>query len=371
MPKAKKLDSGNYRVLVYAGKDTTGKRRYKSFTDPNKKKAEYAAAEFALKHRKLNNKGKLTFKQAADLYIENKENVLSPSTIRGYKAMLKVDYPRMLNIQVDKLAIDDSVQKQMNTNAKTHSSKSLFNQFNFVTAVMRFCGYPVSKDDVTLKPKEKHSIPVPTKQEAEKIIKILGQDPEIQCQILLALTCSLRLSEIVDLTVDDIQGNDVLVQGATVRGVEGLIHKDTNKSSAGHRRDTMPPELAKLIKQRCKKVGTGKLFTLHPSTTLERFQRLLTKNSLPKYTIQSLRHCFAATMHALKVPDKYIMEMGGWGTNSVMKNIYQYTFEDETKVIKEKANNYYDKVMKNSRKNPPQNKNATRVATRSTKKSVK
>lgn len=350
MPRAKKLASGNWRVLAYAGKDATGKRQYKSFTDSNKKKAEYAAAEFSLKHRKLNNKGKLTFQQAADLYIENKENVLSPSTIRGYKAMLKVDYSLILNLQIDKMATDDSIQKQMNINAKTHSSKSLFNQFNFITAVMRFCGYQISKNDVTLKPKEKHSIPVPTKRESEKIIKILDQDPEIQCQILLALTCSLRLSEIVDLTVEDIQGNDVLVQGATVRGVEGLIHKDTNKSSAGRRRDTMPPELAELIKRRCKEVGKGKLFTLHPSTTLERFQRLLAKNGLPKYTIQSLRHCFAATMHALNVPDKYIMEMGGWGTNSVMKNIYQYTFEDETKTIKEKANSYYDKVMKNSRK---------------------
>jgi len=369
MATAKRLLSGNWRVLVYAGKSSDGKRQYKSFTDPNKKQAEYAAAEFALKHKKLNSKGKLTFKQAADSYIENKKNVLSPSTVRGYKAMLKVDYPLMLNEQIDKLSTDDIIQKQINENAKTHSAKSLANQFGFISAVMRFCGYHIGKDDVTLKPKEKHSIPVPTKKESEKIIMILDQDPDIQCPILLALTCSLRLSEIVDLTVDDVHGSEVYVHGATVRGTEGLVHKDTNKSSAGQRKDTMPPMLAGLMKKRCKEVGEGKLFTLHPSTMLERFQRLLVKNGLPKYTIQSLRHCFAATMHALNVPDKYIMEMGGWGTNSVMKNIYQYTFEDEAKSIKKKANGYYEKVLKNASKNPKQDNHTTQNATR--KKKVK
>ena len=345
MPKAKKLASGNWRVLVYAGKDETGKRLYKSFTDPNKKKAEYAAAEFSVKHKKINDKGKLTFKQAADLYIERKENVLSPSTIRGYKAMLKSNYFMLLNLKIDKLSTDDSIQKQMNANAKDHSAKSLFNQFGFITAVMRFCGYYINKDSVTLKPKEKHTIPVPTKLEAEKIINILDQDPKIQCQVLLALTCSLRLSEIVDLTVNDIKGNVVSVHGATVRGIDGLVHKDTNKSSAGRRSNVMPPVLAQLMKQRCKEVKSGKLFTLHPSTTLERFQKLLAENGLPKYTMQSLRHCFAAMMHSLNVPDKYIMKMGGWGTNSVMKNIYQYTFEEEAKKVERKANNYFEKIM--------------------------
>ncbi|MCI1990048.1 MAG: site-specific integrase [Oscillospiraceae bacterium] len=366
MPKAKRLASGNYRALAY-DRTVDGARKYKSFTAPTRKEAEFQAAEFEYKKKKerllKNNFGALTFKEAADRYIENKENVISPSTVRGYKSMLKADYPLMLSVKIDKLAADDTIQKQMNENAKKHSAKSLRNQFGFISAVMRFCGYYFGKDNVTLKPPEHHPILVPTKADMEKIISVLGQDPEIQCPVLLALTCSLRMSEIVDLEVDDVDGNDVLVHGATVRGERGLIHKETNKSKAGYRRDTMPPELARLMEKRCEQVGQGRLFTLHPSTILERFQRLLVKNGLPKYTIQSLRHCFAATMHALNVPDKYIMEMGGWSTNSVMKNIYQYTFEDETRNIKQKANAYYSKMLKPARdhKNArPVGKHATR-----------
>jgi integrase len=108
--------------------------------------------------------------------------------------------------------------------------------------------------------------------------------------------------------VDDIVGDKVYIRGATVCNTTGLVYKDTNKSSAGRRTVTMPPALAQLVHKRCAKVKTGKLFSLHPSTTLERFQRLLVKNNMPKYTIQSLRHCFAATMHALNIFDKIMQQ---------------------------------------------------------------
>lgn len=367
MPTAKKLPSGQWRTLAYGGKDSNGQRHYKSFTSESKKESEYLAAEYELKHKKPNSKEKLTFQVAADQYIEMKENILSPSTIRGYKAMLKKDYPMLLNIQVGKLDTDDTIQKQMNQNAKTHSAKSLYNQYNFITAVMRSCNFQLGKGDVTLKPREKHSIPVPTKKESAKIIEILNQDPKIQCQILLAITCSLRLSEICDLKVSNVEGDYIHVHGATVRGVKGLEHKETNKSAAGTRTVHMPPALSKLVEKRCEEIEEGKLFPLHPSNVLERFQKLLVKNGLPKYTVQSMRHCFAATLHSLGVPDKYIMKMGGWETDSVMKNIYQYAFEDEADKVEDQANKYFDSVMNK----PKSLNNATRNATQSEKNTDK
>ena len=48
MAKAKKLKSGNWRVLVYEYTDEQKKRHYKSFTAPTKKEAEYMAADYAL-----------------------------------------------------------------------------------------------------------------------------------------------------------------------------------------------------------------------------------------------------------------------------------------------------------------------------------
>ena len=158
MPKAKKLASGNYRVLVYAGKDATGKRQYKSFTDPNKKKA-------------------------SDRYIDVKSNLLSTSTVRGYRIIQKNALSLLLNATLGKLATSDLIQQQMNENAKKYSAKSFANQHGFITAVMRYFNFQIER--VTLKPKEEKTFPVPTKKDAEKIMAILKEAPEIECQALL------------------------------------------------------------------------------------------------------------------------------------------------------------------------------------------
>ncbi len=82
MAKAKKLPSGNWRCLVYIGKDQDGKRKYESVTAPTKKEAEYKAAEIRLHCESHNTRTEnLTLSEGIDKYIASKENILSPSTI--------------------------------------------------------------------------------------------------------------------------------------------------------------------------------------------------------------------------------------------------------------------------------------------------
>lgn len=345
MPKAKKLASGSWRVLVYAGKDLTGKRQYKSFTDPNKKKAEYAASEYALQHKKENSAENLTFQKASDRYIESKSNLLSSSTIRGYRIIQANALPLLLTVTLGKLESSDLIQQQMNENAKKYSAKSIANQHGFITAVMGYFNFQL--DRVTLKPKEEKVFPVPTKKDAEKIMSILEQAPDIECQALLALTCSLRQSEIAGLHVGDIDGAAINIHGARVLG-DGhkLVYKSTNKSAAGTRQVVMPDYLTEKIAGLCKgKKSEEFIFSIDPDLVLKKFQRLLKKNGLPPYTMHSLRHCFAAIMHAQGVPDKYVMEMGGWASDYVLKKVYQYTFEDETAKVKKRANRYFNKAI--------------------------
>lgn len=356
MPKAKKLASGNWRVLVYAGKDVSGKRQYKSFTDSNKKKAEYAASEYALQHKKENSAENLTFQKASDRYIESKSNLLSSSTIRGYRIIQNNALPLLLTVPLGKLAGSDLIQQQMNENAKTYSAKSLANQHGFISAVMGYFNFQI--DRVTLKPKEEKVFPVPSKADAEKIMSLLKEAPDIECQALLALTCSLRQSEIAGLRAGDVNGSAVNVHGARVLGVgHRLVYKTTNKSTAGTRQVIMPDYLTQRIADLCRdKKPDEFIFDIDPDLVLKKFQRLLKKNGLPPYTMHSLRHCFAAIMHAQGVPDKYVMEMGGWASDYVLKKVYQYTFEDETAKVKKRANRYFNKAI-----------HATRNATQSKK----
>ena len=347
MAKAKKLPSGNWRVLVYIGNDRNGKRQYKSSTESTKKEAEYAAAEYVLNRRRENQAENLSFQKASDRYIESKSNLLSPATLRGYRIMQRNAYPLLLDQPIGKLAVNDLIQRQMNENAAIYSAKSLKNQFGFITAVMRYFKYNIDSKDVTLKPPEDHSIPVPTKRDVELIVKILQQTPEIECQALLALTCSLRQSEIAAITPFDVNGRVVRVHGARVPDeTNKLVYKETNKSKAGTRNVIMPDYLAAKMARRCLKVKEGWLFDTTPGQVLYRFKKLLKSNKMPLYTIHSLRHCFAAIMHAQHVPDKYVMEMGGWSSDNVLKKVYQYTFEEEAAEAKKEANNYFDSLLK-------------------------
>lgn len=103
MAKAKKLPSSSYRVLIYDGKDENGKRQYKSFTAPEKAQAEFLASEYRVKRKTQAKAGTedLTLSQTMEKYIDAKENILSPSTVEGYRSAAKI---RFINLQKLKLS---------------------------------------------------------------------------------------------------------------------------------------------------------------------------------------------------------------------------------------------------------------------------
>ena len=359
MAKAKKLPSGSWRCLVYSHsepeldekgnpvRDSKGKpkikRVYESFTsgDPSpagKREAEYQASEFAYKKKRQKQKYNTTFKQASDEYIKSKQNILSPSTIRGYRIMQRTAYHLMNEVALSKIIDQNLIQKQMNVNANNYSAKTLRNQVGFISAVMGYFGLDIGK--ISLKPKEKKSIPVPSKEDIKKIMEWIKEDPEIECQILLALSDSLRQSEIAGLKAKSIDGNIIHIRGARVRDEHNkLVYKETNKSDAGTRDVIAFDYLAQKLQERCKGLEEDEyLFDLTPQSVLRRFKDLLKKHNMYPYTIHSLRHYFAAFLHAQNVPDKYIMELGGWATDHVMKNVYQYTFTEKTLDVQKKIN---------------------------------
>ena len=358
MAKAKKLPSGNYRVRVFGGKDESGKPIYKSFTSEDKDTAECEAAQFKAGRHKINSNENLAFTAAEDRYISSKQNLLSPSTVRGYRTMQHNCFSLLDDKKLGDIAESNLVQQQINENGKKYSAKSLRNQCGFISTVMKFHNFDIG--NITLKPKQPKTILVPTKKDSAKIMMILSEAPNIECQVLLALTCSLRQSEIAAIRAEDVHGAQIYIHAAKVPDEKNkLVYKPTNKSSAGTRTIDMPPYLTKKIADKCKEVGKGYLFDMTPVQVLYYFKRLLKKNGLPPYTMHSLRHCFAATLHAMNVPDKYIMEMGGWSSDYVMKQVYQYTFDDETSKIKKSANTYFENILE-PQKRPHMTRNMTR-----------
>lgn len=73
MAKAKKLPSGNWRVRAYIGTDSEGKKKYKSFTAPTKKEAEYLASEYLMNAKHVQSDSNILFQDALLNMIELKK----------------------------------------------------------------------------------------------------------------------------------------------------------------------------------------------------------------------------------------------------------------------------------------------------------
>jgi hypothetical protein len=50
-------------------------------------------------------------------------------------------------------------------------------------------------------------------------------------------------------------------------------------------------------------------------------------------------------MHAIGIPDQYIIERGGWKTDAVMKRIYRNVIPDEQKKFTKKINKHFQKLQ--------------------------
>ena len=188
MAKAKKLPSGSWRVNLYVGTDDNGKRIYKSFTAETKKEAEFLAAEYNLK-RKEKPKG-ITVGDAIDGYINNKDGVLSPSTIAGYRNIRKTKFQDLMDVPLDKLT-NIMIQASVNRAARSLSPKSIRNAHGLLTAALGM--YMTDFNVRTTLPAKEHKIKdLPEPQEI--IDAVRGTDVELP--VILAIWLGLGMSEV-------------------------------------------------------------------------------------------------------------------------------------------------------------------------------
>lgn len=66
---------------------------------------------------------------------------------------------------------------------------------------------------------------------------------------------------------------------------------------------------------------------------------------MPHFSLHKLRHYFASYMSSLNIPEADILEMGGWETDYVMKNVYRHTMKDKLKTSQDKASNALSKIL--------------------------
>lgn len=319
MANAKKLPSGSWRVQVYTGTDVNGKRIYKSFTAATKRDAEYLAAQYNQTQIDIN-RTDMSLYEATERYIKSKENVLSPSTVRGYYIVLRNYVPELMRIKVRDITAE-RVQTAFNTFAKTHSPKTCRNAHGLISAVLKV-QRPELMLNTTLPSKQKRDIYVPDEAEITTMYE-LAAGTLIEIPFLLATQCGLRASEISALELQDVHDNYIDIRQARVDGRDGAVLK-APKSYAGYRHVPISTDLHDLLVSRSQE---GRVCTLTSGNITKHWERFREKHAISAdCNFHALRHHFASRCLLLGLPQKYTAELMGHSSLDMIQKVYQHTF---------------------------------------------
>lgn len=320
--KIEKLPSGSYRVRkMYKGK------MYTVITDckPTQKDALLLLSE---KMKKAEKKCEhMTFRAAAENYVEMKKNVLSPKTIKEYSEKAKRLPEWFCSIPVTDISQTD-INKLVNELSKGRSPKTVRDYHGFISSILGTF-YPDLRISTTLPQKVKFEPYTPSQEDVRRILKeIEGSDYEIA----ITLACyGMRRSEICALTIDDIKGDIVCINKAMVQNDNNEWVIKTTKTTESTREIIIPMEIAEKIRER------GYIYRGHPGRITKNLEKVEDKLGIPRFPLHKLRHYFASQMSALGVPEADILKMGGWETDHVMKSVYRHSMMEKEEQAKRAA----------------------------------
>lgn len=340
MATAKKLPSGSWRCQVYDYTDANGKRHYKSFTSSNpttkgKREAEKMAADYAAEKENKSHCS-LTFGEAFDNYIKDRESVLAVSTIREYKRTKRMDLEGLSKIKIENITAEQ-IQELINRISKDKSPKTVRNIHGIISAVLKTYR-PEMALNTTLPQKVPPKLYIPTDEDIQTLLGHIDND-DMMIAVLLAAFGPLRRSEICGLEDTDFNGNIAHIQRAVVLDENKQWVDKTTKSVAGNRFVPLPDFVIDHLRDR-----KGRIVHLKPNQISDRFIDLVARSGLPHFRFHDLRHYCASIQHALGIPDAYIMQRGGWGSDAVLKQVYRHALSDKSEKMNSVANDHFSKL---------------------------
>lgn len=327
---AKKLKSGNWRCLAYIGKDRNGKRIYKSFTAPTKKEAELMALTFTGEEKEKNDSN-VTLGEIVDRYIDSKSNILSASTILGYKRIRKSCFENLFRLNLTD--INSAVlQSYVNTESAKVSSKTVKNRFGLIISALKNYD-PERSFSVRYPLRIKPDIQIPSNEDIIKLWEYT-KGSNMELPILLGAYVGLRRSEIC--AIDKVINNMLPINKVMLINDSGeWITQNRTKTEAGNRLAYPPPFVMEVIKK------TELPIHLTPNQISKKFRKITSALGLPNYRFHDLRHYYASVLMSAGIPDKYVMERIGHSTDNMLKTVYQHTMKEKNMEI----NQTIDKVF--------------------------
>ena len=190
----------------------------------------------------------------------------------------------------------------------------------------------------TLPAKMRPDLYCPSDKDVKELLDYI-RGTELEIAVLLAAFGPLRRGEICALTDNDIKGNIVSVSKSMVLGPNREWVIKQPKTYGSYREVEFPDFVIDKLKN-----IKGPIITASPDNVSERFRRALEAAGLPHFRFHDLRHYSASIMHAIGVPDQYILQRGGWASDNVMKSIYRNTIDLEKVRQTKKIKRHFEKL---------------------------
>lgn len=334
VPTPKKMSSGNWYINMRLGGESI------NVTEPSERacirsaqliKAEYLAGKREAK------KAPLTLSDAIDKYIVSRENVVSPSTVRGYRNIQNTRFQSYMKKRIDAFT-PELCQKMVNEEAMRCGAKTLKNAWGLISSVLRY--HTITPPAVKLPQLVQNERPFLDPEQISVFVSaVKGEDVEIPA--LLAL-CSLRTSEIRALTWDqvDFRRNIVHVRGSVVYDEDrNLVHRQENKNTTSRRDVPMIPQLAEAL--RSAERTSDYIVPGSIQHVYLRINKICRANALPEVGLHGLRHSFASLAYHLNMPPKIAQQIGGWANDQVMQRIYTHIAQADLISNQNKMLDYY------------------------------
>lgn len=331
IPEPFQIPSGKWRIILRA----EGISKTFDTADEARVWAKATRAGYIEQRAKL---PKMTVGQAVDKFIAENSNVLSPSTIRGYKTIRK---NRFQSLMGEDISANINWSAAINREAVEVSAKTVANAWRLITAALKAVG--VTPPDVRLP-----QIPKADRQwlDYEQILVFLNAVKDKPCELgaLLALH-GLRRSELMALTAEDInlKAETINVAGAVVFNDDNeLVHKRTNKNKSSQR--IVPiiiPRLKEILK-----TADGKLLNCNPNTLWSQINAVCREAGLPEVGVHGLRHSFASLAYHLKWSEATTMAVGGWSDTKTVHTIYTHLAQQDKNADIKKMKTFYEQPKK-------------------------
>ena len=287
----------------------------------------------------------VTLEKAIDNYIEVRSNVLSPSTLVGYKSVKKNRFKSVMQCPVADIK---DWQGVINAEAAICSPKTVKNAWGLIRPAIEAAGVELPKVKLPqLVPKE----PVFLTPEQISVFVTAVKGTPVEIPALLGLH-SLRRSEIaaLDWANIDLRKRIIKVSGAVVPGENWtLVEKPTNKNSASTR--TVPimiPELYDALKAVPDK--SGKVVTCYISTIYDWVNKVCDENNLPRLGVHGLRHSFASLAYHVRMSEQAAMQIGGWSDYATMRKIYTHLSTQDINAAANSMSKFYDNFTTDAKK---------------------